>query len=69
MTLSDYGDAIKRAKNGDEESILDLLQDYDWLLNKYARLYSKEVDEDCKQELTIVFLQAIERFDMDRYME
>lgn len=69
MTLFDYGDMIKRAQAREEDALLGLLQEYDWLLNKYARLYSKEVDEDCKQELTIAFLQAIERFEMDRYMK
>ncbi|RRJ65100.1 helix-turn-helix domain-containing protein [Paenibacillus oralis] len=54
------------AQQGDKEAEAVLIERYEPVINKYAKL-SGIIDEDCKQQLTISFILAVRRFDLNRY--
>ena len=53
---------LRRAKGGDQEAITSILLMYRPLLLKYAVINGR-LDEDLYQELCIVFMRCIDRFD------
>ena len=53
---------LRRAKAGDHEAITSILLMYRPLLLKYAVINGR-LDEDLYQELCIVFMRCIDRFD------
>ena len=53
---------LRRAKDGDREAITSILLMYRPLLLKYAVINGR-LDEDLYQELCIVFMRCIDRFD------
>ena len=53
---------LRRAKDGDQEAITSILLMYRPLLLKYAVINGR-LDEDLYQELCIVFMRCIDRFD------
>jgi len=53
---------LRRAKDGDHEAITSILLMYRPLLLKYAVINGR-LDEDLYQELCIVFMRCIDRFD------
>ncbi|QQZ61230.1 helix-turn-helix domain-containing protein [Paenibacillus sonchi] len=57
---------IELAQSGNRDAEEELIFRYQPLINKYSRL-NGYLDEDCKQHLTIEFILAIRRFDLDRY--
>ena len=59
---------LMEARKGKQEAEVQLIYQFEPLLNSLARQQGW-VDEDCKQHLTIDFLLAIRRFDLNRYLE
>ncbi|RCX21604.1 helix-turn-helix protein [Fontibacillus phaseoli] len=57
---------IHLAQQGDKEAEAKLITRYEPAINKYAKR-NGTIDEDCKQQLTIAFILAVRRFDLDRY--
>ena len=53
---------LRRAKGGDQEASTSILLMYRPLLLKYAVINGR-LDEDLYQELCIVFMRCIDRFD------
>lgn len=54
------------AQKGDKEAEAKLITRYQPVINKYAKR-NGSIDEDCKQQLTIAFILAVRRFDLNRY--
>lgn len=57
---------IELAQGGDAQVEEELLQMYERLIHKYS-WHNGQYSEDCKQQLVIVFILAVRRFDLDRY--
>lgn len=54
------------AQKGDKEAEAKLIARYEPVINKHAKR-NGAIDEDCKQQLTIAFILAVRRFDLNRY--
>ncbi|MEI2394771.1 MULTISPECIES: helix-turn-helix domain-containing protein [Paenibacillus] len=60
-------DLLKLAQNGDKHAEAELVERYQPLINKFSR-QNGVFHEDCKQQLVIVFILALRRFDLNRYL-
>ncbi|EAC2412720.1 helix-turn-helix domain-containing protein [Listeria monocytogenes] len=56
---------ISNAKNGDEQAITFLMEQFKPLMLKEASR-NGNLDEDCLQELRIAFVKAIQEFDFEK---
>ncbi|MNW41427.1 Helix-turn-helix domain protein [compost metagenome] len=54
------------AQKGNKEVEAKLIVRYEPAINKYTQR-NGTIDEDCKQQLTIAFILAVRRFDLNRY--
>lgn len=61
-------EALKKAKEKDQDAILRLMNKYSLLIDKYSRIYKlKNYDSsDLKQEGNIAILNAIDKFDLSK---
>ncbi|AHV98335.1 helix-turn-helix domain-containing protein [Paenibacillus sabinae] len=66
--MNEIIDLIHLAQRGDKQAEAELVKRYEPLINKYSR-QNGILNEDCKQQLTIEFILAIRRFDLDRYVK
>ncbi|WP_018885761.1 helix-turn-helix domain-containing protein [Paenibacillus massiliensis] len=57
---------LQLAQEGNKEAEAKLITRYGPVINKYAKR-NGTIDEDCKQQLTIAFILAVRRFDLNRY--
>lgn len=57
---------LAEAQNGNPEAEAQLIFKFEPLINSFAQREGL-IDEDCKQHLTIEFILAIRRFDLNRY--
>lgn len=57
---------LQLAQKGDKNAEATLITRYEPAISKYAKR-NGVIDEDCKQQLTIAFIMAIRRFDLERY--
>ncbi len=57
---------INEAKQGDDDSMIALIQRYEPLIIKLCSRKGR-LDGDCRQHLTLEFLLAIRNFDLDRF--
>lgn len=60
---------IRKAKEGDQESLVSLQSQFDLLIRKLSKRNSFTIDEDCYQELYLRFYIALEKFDINRYLK
>ncbi|MBO1125365.1 helix-turn-helix domain-containing protein [Enterococcus faecalis] len=58
---------INSAKEGNEEAMVILLKQFVPLIIKLSTKYSKNIDEDCYQELSIKFIIAVNKFDLEKF--
>ncbi|MFS1026494.1 helix-turn-helix domain-containing protein [Enterococcus casseliflavus] len=65
--MSDMVDLLRKAKQGDENAMLDLMVRFDPLMIKLSKRNSTYLDEDCYQELSIQFVTAVKKFDLKKY--
>ncbi|MGX7417864.1 helix-turn-helix domain-containing protein [Carnobacterium gallinarum] len=64
--MNDLYRLIEQAKNGDEEAMSKLVLQFDKLLKKLSRNRGI-IDEDCYQCLSERFIQAVRKFDINRF--
>lgn len=65
--MSDMVKLLKKAQQGDEESMIKLLSQFDSLIVKLSKRNSKVLDEDCYQELSVQFVTAVNKFNLEKY--
>lgn len=53
-------DLIKLAQNGNQQAVVELIERYEPLINKYSR-QNGNINEDYKQHLIIEFILAVRR--------
>ena len=49
---------LQRYRNGDEDALVELIELYSPIINKYARYFGREMYEDAQQELRIAVIEA-----------
>lgn len=64
--MNSIANLLSLAQNGDKEAEAALISRYNPVINKYSKKNGM-IDEDCKQQLTIAFILAVRRFDLNRY--
>ncbi|AHV98337.1 helix-turn-helix domain-containing protein [Paenibacillus sabinae] len=64
--MNEVIDLIELAQNGNQQAVVELIERYEPLINKYSR-QNGNINEDCKQHLIIEFILAVRRFDLFRY--
>ncbi|MEK4454072.1 helix-turn-helix domain-containing protein [Paenibacillus sp. FSL L8-0506] len=64
--MNSVSNLLHLAQQGDKEAEAKLIIRYEPVINKYAKR-NGTIDEDCKQQLTISFILAVRRFDLNRY--
>lgn len=58
---------IGLAKNGNEQAMMKLIKQFEPLFIKLSTKYSNRIDEDCYQELSVKFILAVNKFDLDKF--
>ncbi|WP_438788964.1 helix-turn-helix domain-containing protein [Enterococcus sp. DIV0756] len=58
---------INLAKSGNEQAMIILIKQFEPLLIKLATKYSNRIDEDCYQELSVKFIIAVSKFDLNKF--
>ena len=48
---------VRAARNGDDEAMVKLIDNFKGLINKYTRLLN--YDEDCRSDLTLKFISLV----------
>ncbi|ASA22460.1 helix-turn-helix domain-containing protein [Paenibacillus donghaensis] len=64
--MNSVSNLLHLAQQGDKEAEAKLIIRYEPVINKYAKR-NGTIDADCKQHLTIAFILAVRRFDLNRY--
>lgn len=60
---------IKKAKNGDEDAMLELYESFKPLIIKNSIDSFSKMNPDCYQELSAQFVLAVQKFDLDKYRD
>lgn len=58
---------IIKAKAGDEDAMVELYNSFKPLIIKYSHDHLKRLNPDCFQELSIQFITAVHRFNIEKY--
>lgn len=61
MKEKDFELRLEKAIAGDETAIIELIEQYEPLINKYSR-WSGEINDDLKQYIILRFLKSIKNF-------
>ncbi len=61
MKEKDFEVRLEKAIAGDESAILELIGQYEPLINKYSR-WSGKINDDLKQYIILRFLKSIKNF-------
>lgn len=64
--MKHIAELLKEAKQGNDGSMIELIQRFDPLIIKLSSRMGK-LDEDCRQHLTIEFLLAVQKFNLNRF--
>lgn len=60
---------IRKAQSGDEEAMTALYESFKPLIIKNSIDSSKNLNQDCYQELSLQFILAVRAFDLDKYLD
>lgn len=58
---------IKKAQSGDEKAMTILYESFKPLILRNSTDYSKKLNLDCYQELSLQFILAVQAFDLEKY--
>ncbi|MEK5418595.1 DNA-directed RNA polymerase [Paenibacillus odorifer] len=64
--MQEIGTLIELAQSGNRDAEARLIFLYQPLINKFAK-QNGHIDEDCRQHLTLEFILAVRRFNLNRY--